>query len=72
MGGTGSDLAIQTADIVLMDGGISRVAWLIVLSRRTMRILYQNVTFSVLVKISFALLVILNSLRIGAGSDQIK
>ena len=40
--GTGTDVAIEAADIALMRGDLSSVAQAIALSRRTMRTMKQN------------------------------
>lgn len=59
MGTAGSDVAIETADIALMHDDISKVSYLIDLSRKTMSIVKQNVTLSLLVKGSFAVFAVL-------------
>lgn len=56
MGGNGSDIAIETANIVLMKDDLSKVVYLIDLSNRTMKVVRQNVTASILIKGSFAVL----------------
>ncbi len=56
MGAAGSDAAIETADIALMSDDLSRVPWLLRHSRRTINIIRQNITFSLVVKILFVLL----------------
>jgi Cd2+/Zn2+-exporting ATPase len=53
MGGIGSDAAIETADVTLMSDEIARVPWLITHSRNTLRVIKQNVTFSLGVKVLF-------------------
>lgn len=56
MGAIGSDVAIETADIVILKDQISRVGYLLDLSRRTMRVIRQNVAASILVKFGIAAL----------------
>lgn len=55
MGAVGSDAAIETADIALMSDDISRLPWLLRHSRRTMAVIRQNVTVSLVTKLAFAL-----------------
>ena len=50
MGALGSDAAIEAADIVLMDDAPSKLALAVRLSRRTMKIVWQNVIFALAVK----------------------
>lgn len=53
IGSTGSDMALETADIVLMTGDIGKLAYLVRLSRKTLSIIKQNVFFSVIIKLVF-------------------
>ena len=50
MGGLGSDAAIEAADIVIMDDRPSKIPVAIRISRKTMRIVWQNIIFSLAVK----------------------
>ncbi|MDO9626529.1 MAG: cation-translocating P-type ATPase [Methanobacteriaceae archaeon] len=59
MGVAGSDVAIETADVALMNDDISNVNYLIDLSKRTMAVVKQNVTVSIIIKSSFALMAVL-------------
>ncbi len=54
MGTAGSDVAIETADVALMHDDISKVNYLINLSKKTMSVVRQNVSASILIKGSFA------------------
>lgn len=56
MGAAGSDTAIETADIALMSDDLTRLPWLLSHARRTLRIIRQNITFSLSVKAIFILL----------------
>lgn len=58
MGAAGTDIALETADIALMADDLSKVAYTIDLGRRTLRIIKQNIAFSLLIKASILLLVI--------------
>jgi len=53
MGSAGSDTAIETADIALMDDDPLKLFTLIRLSRRTMSILRQNIFFALAIKAVF-------------------
>ncbi len=50
MGGLGSDAAIEAADIVLMDDQPSKIAAAMRISKKTLRIVKQNIVFSLGVK----------------------
>lgn len=56
MGAAGSDAAIETADIALMSDDLSKLPWLIHHSRRTLRIIRQNIVFSLGIKLVFVVL----------------
>lgn len=51
MGGVGSDAAIEAADIVLMTDEPSKLAEAIKISRKTLRIVRENIVFSLAVKL---------------------
>lgn len=50
MGALGSDAAIEAADIVLMDDDPQKIARTVEISRKTMRIVWENIIFSLAVK----------------------
>ena len=50
MGAMGSDAAIEAADIVLMDDDPLKISKAIKISRKCLRIVYQNITMALLVK----------------------
>lgn len=51
MGGLGSDAAIEAADIVLMDDQPSKIATAMSISRKTLKIVKQNIVFALGVKV---------------------
>lgn len=59
MGAAGSDVAIETADIALMNDDLSKLEYMVNLSRKTMNVVQQNVVLSVMVKSSFAVFAVL-------------
>ena len=61
MGALGSDAAIEAADVVLMNDDLQKIGDAILLSRRTRRIVIQNIIFALGVK---ALVLILGALGI--------
>lgn len=59
MGAMGSDMAIETADVVIQTDQPSRVADAVTLGKRTRRIVMQNITFAIAVKVLVMLLGVL-------------
>lgn len=59
MGAAGSDVAIETADVALMQDDISKLPYLFTLSRKTMGIIKQNITVAIAVKLLCVILAIL-------------
>jgi Zn2+/Cd2+-exporting ATPase len=58
MGGAGTDTALETADIALMADDLKKLPFIIKLSRKTLTIIKQNITFSIGIKLLALLLVI--------------
>jgi len=56
MGGLGSDAAIEAADVVIMTDQPSKIVDAILLSKKTMRIVKQNIIFAIFVKIAVLIL----------------
>lgn len=63
MGSMGSDAAIEAADIVLMDDDVRKIASIVKISRKTLRIVRQNVVFALSVK---AIVLILGALGLAS------
>jgi Cd2+/Zn2+-exporting ATPase len=55
MGAVGSDAALETAHVALMGDDLSKLPYLIELSRRTRRVIQQNIFFSILTKLTLGL-----------------
>jgi Cd2+/Zn2+-exporting ATPase len=53
MGALGSDAAIEAADVVLMDDNPAKIAQAIQISRKTLKIVRENIAFALIVKIAF-------------------
>ncbi|MBR3749388.1 MAG: glutamine-hydrolyzing GMP synthase [Firmicutes bacterium] len=66
MGALGSDAAIEAADVVLMDDKPSKVALAVRTAKKTMRIVWENVVFSLIVKLAVLVLEVI--LTVNAGS----
>ena len=56
MGALGSDAAIEAADIVLMNDDLNKISDAILLSRRTRRIVIENIVFALGIKITVLIL----------------
>jgi Cd2+/Zn2+-exporting ATPase len=56
MGVLGTDVAVETADVALMTDDLTKVAWLVEHSRRTLSIIRQNTAFALGIKALFVVL----------------
>ena len=61
MGGAGADIAIEAADVVIMNDQLQRVAETVRLSRRTHAVLWQNISLALGIKVVFLLLAMFGS-----------
>ncbi len=61
MGGAGTDVALETADVVLMADDLTNLPYAIGLARRSRQVVWQNLTFSL------AVIVLLVATTFGAG-----
>ncbi len=57
MGAMGSDAAIEAADVVLMDDDPMKISKAIKISRKCLRIVYQNIVFAIGIKLACLVLV---------------
>lgn len=58
MGGAGTDAALETADIALMGDDLTKLPYTMALSRKTLRIIKENIIFALALKLIALLLVI--------------
>ena len=58
MGGAGTDTALETADVALMGDDLNKLPFVVKLSRQTLKIIKQNISFSLGIKLLALLLVI--------------
>ena len=59
MGALGSDAAIEAADVVLMDDDPGKIVTALAIARKCMAVVYQNIIFSIGIKVGCLLLVAL-------------
>ncbi len=59
MGAVGSDTAIETADMALMNDDLRRLADAIAVGRRTVRVIQFNIAFAIAIKVLFLILAVL-------------
>jgi Cd2+/Zn2+-exporting ATPase len=60
MGGVGSDLAVKSADVVILNDNIKSISDAIKIAKKTKVIVYQNIIFIMTIKVAF--------LALGAGA----
>ena len=61
MGGAGTDIAIEAADVVIMNDNLRRIAETVRLSRRTHAVLWQNIALALGIKAVFFVLAVFGS-----------
>jgi Zn2+/Cd2+-exporting ATPase len=64
MGGAGTDTALETADLALMSDDLTKLPYILGLSKKALTIIKQNIAFSFIVKIIALLLVVPNWLTL--------
>jgi Zn2+/Cd2+-exporting ATPase len=67
MGAAGTDVALETADVVLMSSDLRQVAYAVALSRKTRRVVRQNLTFALAVIVALVTVTLLGHLRLPLG-----
>ena len=67
MGAAGTDVALETADVVLMGDDLSKLPYLLWLSRKSKRVVWQNIAFSLAVIIMLIAGVFIIELPLTAG-----
>ncbi len=58
MGAAGTDIAMEAADVVVMNDDLRRIAEMVMLSRATHAVLWQNITLALGIKVAFLALAI--------------
>lgn len=59
MGAAGTDTAIETADVALMDDDLRKIGYFVRLSRHTYNVLIQNITLALGIKVVFLVLTLM-------------
>ena len=59
MGSEGTDIALETADVALMENSLIKLPTFIKISRKTSNILIQNISFAIIIKIIFFTLAVI-------------
>ena len=62
MGAIGSDSAVETSDVIIMDDNIEKIPLAIKISKRTHRVVMSNIIISILVKVAILVLLGIPSL----------
>ncbi|MNO89312.1 putative copper-importing P-type ATPase A [compost metagenome] len=67
MGGSGTDVAIETADMVLMSDHLGKLSYAFGLSRATMNNMKQNITFAVVIVLTLLIGVLTKNVFMASG-----
>ena len=72
MGAAGTDVAMETADVVLMSDNLQNIVFALALSRHARRVIYQNLAFALAVIIVLIISALGFSLVLPIGSSPTK
>ena len=64
MGGLGSDIALETADIVLLEDDLTRLSYIQRLSKTTLNRIKENITISVVMKLAIVVLAAMGTISL--------
>jgi Cd2+/Zn2+-exporting ATPase len=67
MGGAGTDVALETAGVVLVADDLTKLPYAVALSRRTRRVILQNLGFSIAVIVTLVALVLTIGIPLPVG-----
>jgi Cd2+/Zn2+-exporting ATPase len=67
LGAAGTDVALETADVVVMGDDLDQIGYAVQLSRRARRIVRQNLVFSVAVMVGLVVLALAGQIGLTAG-----
>lgn len=67
MGAIGSDVALETADVALIEDEVQRIVYLVRLSKATLRRIKENISVSILVKLAIAALAFFGLINLWAA-----
>ena len=56
MGAAGSDAAIETADVVIMNDSLMKLVDAVKVAKKTKKIIWQNIIFALTIKVLFIIL----------------
>ena len=78
MGGIGSDITIDSSDVVIMDDDLNKVNKVIKIAKKNKLVVIENITFAILVKVfaifadvGVTVICVLNSLRLSLNFKKL-
>jgi Cd2+/Zn2+-exporting ATPase len=67
MGAAGSDVALETADVILMGDDLTKLPYALALSQQARRVIWQNLGFSAVIIVSLVLSAVLGIISLPVG-----